>query len=423
MYSLLKAIGKSFSDSNRWSETDISNLTVNELFTRFRRLYIVLTHPTIPHPVTLNLDALRDFKLDRAPNAHYDLKFKDFLVALGNLNLPTVNKLPQEGTQHVRYQDAFRAGYTVTAVNEGLSPDAKIPQADKHSLHLSRSDLDFTEFGDYILAAVNGYFHIVEADRKGAWVIDGMRSARHCGLNMLGLLSFKGIGKLKCVPIKESMVYKLDETDGLSRLLGIDVGENLNNYTILLVLGGYLYTQSENVFNQVSDNAIVVRMSNIDLLHRYQTSRQWLDYSSLPFETSTVNDSLINVEDFLSDENLLAYATLSQSFVVLVDNSELYSDKEYVHTPPTPNQVISYSKPSLPLFHAEGRLAHYWSVEEDDRWCLHLPDNQHRRYQYETDRIGAAIAIHDSEDTQQPVDHSQAYYWRIGTDVQLVDAD
>ena len=413
MYTLVRAVVKPRSNENRWVDKDIANIKMVDLYKDYRKVYAVLSNPFIEGNVTLNIEEIQ------SKYAVSEITFSQMLVENGNLNLPTSYKLPNVANRFARYVDAFMAGYKISPANIKKAHDVDIPLGDKESLFMTKKKLDYSEFKKYCLVAVNGYFHYTDATSEGIWVVDGMKSNFHCKHNTAGIVSFKELGSIESIPIKREQVYKLSEEMPLYKQAIIDVGKNIENKTVILIIGGYMHVLDRRVYNTFNDTSIAVRLSNLPLVERFHESREWLDLSVLPYEKSSNNDSAINREDFLSDENILAYLTLPQSFVVLLDNSEIYVEREYVRRPPTPKLLISFKKPEWPLFHKTGKFANYWPVEEQGQWGLHVVDNQWSRRQYETINHGMLEAMDDNEQTDKPVELSRAYFLKIGTDIKI----
>ena len=413
MYTLVKTFVKSFGNDHRWTEADIGDMAMKDIYLSYRTAYAVLENNFLPDQVTLDVSKIK------SEYGVSELTFNEMLAGLGNKALPTVNTVPELQDRVCRYRDAVKAGYKIYPANSKKSWDAEIPRGDKTDLFLKHKSVDFNTFGKYCMVSVNGFFHMVDAQPDGAWVIDGMKSNLVSNLNLCGIHSFADLGEIKHIPIKANMVSKLSENQGLRYQMCIKVGEPLEDKTVILVLGGYMHILDSNVFYQLNDDSIMVNTGRLPLLDRYQESRRYLDFEGMPFETTDNNDSMINVDDFLSDENILAWATMSQSFVVLVDNKELYTEKSYVRNPPTPKLLISFEKPEYPLFHGIGKVVEYWDRHEHGQWGLSVDDNQWSKLVYHTAKPVDAVIMGDSEHTQKPVELSRAYFLKIRSDLSI----
>jgi hypothetical protein len=412
MYSLVSAIAKSFSSLGRWESVDISQMTFAQLFASYTRVTAVLTNPFIDGPVALDLASI----LGQVGDTNTTVTA--FLTANANNALPTFTPVPVLKHKHVQYRDAFRAGYSVQPVGPYQAPDAQLPAKDKTYLHITNPNVaDFREFYKYCLVSVNGYLHRTDADQNGAWVIDGTKSLWKSNRNQIGFLNFQGVSTLNFVPITPQMVYKQSSSQALANQMRIDVGQDLSNKGLMLVLGGYLHFLDERTFRRIGDQQILIDFNNLPLFERYHESREVLDYSGLPFQTTTRNPSQIAVADFLSDANLTAYVTMSQSFLVIMDNPEVYRDSAFVQTVAGPGMLVAHQFPDKPLMNGIGKLADYWSVFEDQQWSVRVVDNNWNRRVYGTMQKSYWTNIADSRLTQDPVRYSRAQFMVIGTDL------
>lgn len=410
MYTLVSAVGKSFASDGRWEEIEIGTLPFTEIYSTYLKVIAVLSNPFLPTDVSLNLGDIR------LANGGSSKTFNQFLIDNGANALPTSERLPTLATKFARYADAFHAGYKVQPTHPTASPDADLPPADKPWLYLSRPDTDFTLFGKSCMVSVNGFFHRVETDPTGAWVVDGMKSRMVSGENQIGLVSFRELGTITHIPITENMVFKQNDTL-LRHRAYLDVGQDISNKTVMLVIGGYLHLFDPKSFFRVGEQTLCINFQNMPLFERFHESQNFIDLSSLPMERNEENPTMLTVDDFLSDENLTAYLTLSQSFIVLLDNQEIFVDKEYVKNTKNPNMLISYTPPIFPLVNGIGKVAEYWYVPEVGQYSLRVKDNMWHQRLYNTRNPFQALNIADNRVPEDPVRHSRAFFLKIGTDI------
>ena len=438
MYRIIEVIAKSRSTSvvKQWSTVDITNIKLKDLYLLYSKIYVILEHNLIAGRVSLDLDTLKT-KLQNS-----ELTLKSYISSLGNTSLPTSNKLPSLNTKTVRYIDGFRTGFKYKPVNAKKAVDADLPLGDKESLWCTKDGVDCSVIPTRFMANVNGYWHYIEANKAGYWIVGAMASQQHCKLNYLGLLDFKDLGKITHIKITRDMLFKLDDY-GYRNVVGVKTKLDLNNKTVLLVLGGYLHLLQPKVFYTYNDNSILIQSDNLPLLTRFQEANKYLDFSYLPFTRSSNNPNLANKEDFLSDANLEALLTGMHSYLVVLDNSSVYTERIAIRTPPTPNLAISFIEPKLPLIHGLGKVANYWSVEDKNeipneylpmlansgldalQYALYLGDNQWSQLVNYTEAVRdtqaakLATTSTDQEIGVQPVHLSRAYYLNIASDFSL----
>lgn len=364
MYTLVSAIGEPLGGGHRWREVSIGEMSMATIFSTYANVIATLSNPFLSDPVAL------DLQLIRTEHGTKSITFNELLVSLGDAALPTTGALPQLNTQYARYADAFHAGYKVAPIHPTWAPDAEGPEADRTWLRLTRPDTDYALFKKHCMVSINGFYHQMDADANGIYITEGNRSRWVSGLNTIGILSFRRLGQLRTIPITTEMVYKQAPEQGLRHRAYLNVGEDLSGKVVMLVLGGYLHVLDDNTLRRTSDTSLLIDMENLPLFERYYESRQFLDLTSLQLETTEVNPWQIGVEDFLSDAVLTRYLTLPQSFLVVLDNPNVFVDYAPVHQTKMPGMFISFVRPDWPLLTGYGLHTNYWYTYEDRQWSL-----------------------------------------------------
>lgn len=411
MYQLISAIGKPLNGDGRWKSIAIGNVAISVLFSTYSRIIATLSNQFLTAPVALDLVTIRpEFGGE-------SITFNAFLIQNGNATLETLAKPPVLNPRYAKYADAFHVGYKVAPMHLGSAPDAQYTLAEKTSLHLTRPDTDYSLFQQSCLVNVNGFFHLVDTDTHGIYVKDGMRSAFQSGQNQLGILSFRNIGVLKTIPIKPAMVYKQNDRQFYKDRCFVNLGIDVSNKTVLLVLGGYLHVLDRKTFFRVSNSAFCIDIGNYPLLDHFYESKRYLDFTSLALETTTRNSEQIDIDNFYSDAAILAYLTLSQSFFVVIDNPNVFVNKVPVHKTKLPNMFISHVKPEYPLIVGAGKLGNYWYSAEDGQYSLTCVDSLRKHRLYDTVDAAKQYSVSDSCVPGNPVVQSDAFFLEIGCDI------
>ena len=411
MYSLISAIGEPRNGESRWTDIDIGDMTLPNIYAAYENVFAILSNTFLDHQVSLDLSLIQE------QYGGLDVTFNAFLAGLGNQALPTSDTLPELNTRYAKYADAFHAGYKAAPTHPVFSPDAQLPPSEMPWLHLTRPNTDYALFGKSCLVSINGYWHRSETDAGGVYVREGNRSRVVSGHNQVGIYSFREVGEIRQVSITEDMVYTPQGEGQMRYRAHIDLGEDITGKTVFLVLGGYLHAYDQTTFRRIGATQVSIDFNNLPLFERYQESRHYLDYSSMPFERAAVNDSQIAVNNFLSDENLLAYLTLSQSFFVILDTPNIFVSKQAVHRTKMPGMLVAYTPPVYPLVVGHGRTANYWYTKEDGQYSLTCVDSfLHDRVFNKTDPLKQGN-IGDSRGPETPVDHSPGYFLQIGRDI------
>jgi hypothetical protein len=415
-YTLVSAIAKVNNNGARWESVDISNLTFNQIYTQYLRVFAVLSNPFDPAETSLDLAAI-EYQVGDLTQT-----FDQYLINIGNAALPTSTTIPTLQTTYAKYADAWLAGYTITPINPDAAIDSPLPVTDKPWLKLTRSDVDFGLFGQSCMVSVNGYFHYVDTDSTGAYVVDGMKSIVNSNNNQVGIYNLGYLGQITYKQITADMIYKQDGQGALCNGVYLNCGQDISNTTILLVIGGYLHVLDDTTFKRVSDSAIKIDWNNFPYFDRYFESVDTIDMSSLNLEHTNANLSQVAVQQLLSDEAITAYMTLSQSFLVFLNNSEVFRDSQFVQDlatqdPTLPGRYVSYVKPEFPLKVGRGRIAEYWAIEEKGQWGLNIRDGKMDRRVYYTTDPKQLNSIAANRIPDRPYRISPAEFILLGTDV------
>lgn len=413
MFQLVSAIARSNLPGSRWVDLAIGGITLGDLFSQYDKVYARLTNPFYTGVRTLDLDDIRVF----APNP--TLTFSDFLTETGSGNLPVQNVNYSVKTKYAGYNDAFKAKYDIQPISPLGHIDSTILLEDRDWLSMvpKRSGIDMREFFKYCLVTVNGFVHRTDADSTRAYVIDGMKSCRISDLNNCGIISFSKIGALEFVSITPEMIYKRDDAVPYKSRMYIETDVARPNKTPMLVLGGYLHVLDANTFTQVGDKTFCINFQNFPLRDRYFDSYKMIDLSVLGLDHQPSNPVRIDDAELHSDQVLVKYATLSQSFIVFVDNPHIFVEREALPRSNLFNTYISYKKPEWPLVVQAGKLSDYWSVHEAGRWAITNKDGRRNNYDYNTTLEENIVCIDDARTPQNRTTMSLAHFLKVGTDI------
>lgn len=408
MYIVNQALGVRKGLNKRWTIVDLTLLTMRQLYDNFRIVQIELTLPNSANVVYLNLQDVA------AAYATYDGKFSDVLTSLGNASLPTTTSGYVLNKRKAMYRDAFRAGYTVTPVNNVNVIDASVEQASLPNVRLTRSDqtVDYRFAFNHCLVNVNGYFHRTDTDGiNGLMVVDAMKSLRISKQNQIGILSFMQMCDIQIVPITPVML----NTDTLGHPL-LNLSMDLTNKTIMLIFGGYPVFLDGNVLKQVGNSLFSLDMTQLGLIDRLYESLNYIDLSSLGLNTSPYNSSEVAIADLTSTDVVKAWFALSQTFAVVLNAPEIYTQRQAIARIGVPNAYIAYSQPNDLLQLELGRTPSYWSVYEDKQWRLNIYNNVIGNELYYTNPLPSWIYTSGSLMPGMPGRLSQACLLEIGRD-------
>jgi hypothetical protein len=269
----------------------------------------------------------------------------------------------------------------------------------------------------HVLANVNGFYHYTDVSERGVFVVDGMKSCLLSGRNELGLLSFLKLGEIKLIPIEPHMVYKHKSQQKLRYNCFVDAGQDLSQKTVMLVLGGYLHVLDPHNFWRISGSCFGINFDNIPLVDRYYESHKVIDLSSLVLDTTENNPSQINIEQLFSDEVLVRYLSLSQSFFVVLDNQDVFVETLPVKTSPYPGCYTSFGPPIYPLVIGRGRHEVFWPRKEHDRYSLSVNATWTGKFNYDTVRVNKQQSVSDARIPVEGFRNWDAHFLLIGSDI------
>lgn len=421
MYTATSLIGVERGTNKRWVNIGLLDYKVNELFQKFRKLWVtvVVLPDTTEH--YLDMDNVS------AMYADYTGRINDMFIDNADNALPTVDVKPIIETKTAIYRDGIRSNYKATPVSPLYGTNTS--DDNRTSLMLTRTSpvTDYVSFQKHAMVTVNGFFHMIDTDgESGILVYDGNKSRMISNNNQFGIYSFKNVCQLEYVPITQSMLNKrlspemiagTVPAEDFSKIGFVKVDKDLTNKTVMFVIGGYLYGPDSNVISKVSDTEFEIDFQRIPLLNRYFESKEYIDLTGLGLSTTVKNPSQIAVSELLSDAVLYKYLTLSQSFIVIFDTPEMFANKAFIRKTGMPGMYVAYNEPNDLLVTGAGRTPEYWVTYEDGQYSVKVANAVARQRIYNTN---VPLSLNSVAKTQAPVDPdvlSPAYFLEIGRDL------
>lgn len=412
MYTIIKAIGIKFGVNKRWELIDLNDYKVIDLYKTFRKCFIQLSNGT---PAVINCLNIERVSLEYSL---YPGTFEELLLSIGNTALPTIERMPTITTRVAKYRDAFQAGYSVTPVHHLYNTNVAPENLTSVLLTRSKPILDYNNFYKHCLVSVNGLYHLTDTDKvSGVMVYDAYKSLKIANQNQIGIFSFEGVCSLEFVPITRNMIHKQDPSEKLASSAYIHLDKDLTNKSVMLVIGGYLHSVDSDIFKKVGLSDFKIDFSNYRLLDKYYESKNYIDLSSLNLSITTRNLSQTSIEELFSDECIRAYLTLSQSFFVIMDNPDIFTNKIYIKRSNLYGMYISYIEPKYPLKIGLGRHPEYLSTLEDGQYAITVQDNTVQNRIYNTVNALNLNSVSDARTTINPNNIAAACFLEIGKDI------
>lgn len=413
MYSYIKAFGKEIKAGSRWKEVDIKNITLKDIFAKYKEIYSVLSNSFFSTNIGFDLSNIRhDYYVS-------NLTFNQFLMLNENKALVHMSGIPSINTKTIKYADAFHAEYSVVPIHKTASISSDLPNSEKHYLHLSRDDTDYELFYKSCMVTINGYFHLTDYDTTGIYIVDGNKSGRLNNNNNVGLYSFRELGTLEFIPITESMISRQLTDIPLNNKTYIKLNQDISNKIPILVIGGYMHIFDENTFHLVNEKTISIDFLNYPFFDRYYESKKYIDLSPLPLQKYDRNSSQLEINELVSDIDIKALLTLPQSFIALLTADDIFSQRAAIDNTNMYGMMVSHIKPNLPLVTGYGRMADYWYTHEDGQYSINCVNDHVDMNLFNTTNSERLISITDSRNPEERIRKSKSYFLMIGKDISI----
>ena len=411
MYQLESAKVKPVDRFGYWLDEDVSTKTIAELFSDYRKAYFILSNNFLLGQVLyLDMELMKTLNF-----LNESMTLAEWFTDIGNLALPTTTTVPDFSPQLVRFGDAWKANYSMTAVHPTFAIDVDVPASEKTDLLLTRVDTDYIAMGNYCLVSINGLLHRSEGSVDGLRVREAVKSSKICNKTQVGLLSFLKVGTFQILPMNRDMLVQPHPALKMKEKIYLDLGMDLNNKSVLLSLGGYLHA-ADGICRIAGERSICIDFYKIPFAKRYFEQRKLMDVSPLGLSSSVNNPSQISVEELFSDETIKRYIELSQSFLIIVDNPEFFSEFKLLESGELPGIYYSYSnvEPDYPMQLGLGLIGNYWKQFDDGKWVMSVDRGYYDHYNFETTSYLEENSIDDTRRADKPFEYADAFEVTMG---------
>lgn len=410
MLTIKTAYTSSNKKSSRWIETDISSYPMKQLEALFGDVIVVINIPSL-QTLAKQVWVSKLTTLPQWLSASADITFGDWLVSIGETTLPYEDEVKDldQVAKKAHYAHLFHHGYTVKPVDRVNSVDSVGSNANKSDLYVAKKGVSGKVLGTYGLYSVNGYFHIADYDDNAVYIHDGNTTVRKCNQNEVGVLSWRNIGRIRQYPITDTMISGVGSSIPLKDGLYVTLTKEqmASGKVFLFVFGGFLHVLDET-YDRVGERTFRIHTSRLNIVERYFSSIDHLDYSTLKLADYTKfnNDSLVSVNEALTDDNIRAYMKLSQTFLVAVDAARLYTELVPIESPLPGRAFIPTSEFDKDLIvGAYGRVMDYHAITEDDITVLSCALNKRNNYSFYGRPWLLQGAIDNKRDPNDPYRH------------------
>lgn len=410
MYTLVSSLVK----ERHWEDIDISQLSLAEIDSKYEEAYLRVSNPFWTRDRTMLYS-----KITVGYSRRTDT-IQQFFESKGNTTLESINGLASIGAGVVKYADAYWAGYKVLLGNDNTAPGKVIDASEATTLVLSKPGVDGRIFHKNCLVSVNGIIHNTDADSDYIYVTDGGGSVYHSRLNAIGVYNFSNVGELSRHAITEDMLFKTVSTQPYRHQIFIKAPVDSTNKTVALVFGGYLHLLDSLTFFRVGENSFCIDVQSIPLIERFIESRELIDMSVLGLEFNGRHDAQFSQDQLLSDETLVKWLSMSQSFLLYIDSDNITVDKEALPKTVFAKQYITYKDTTLPLVGGYGLLQPYWKYEDDNQFSITVGNNIRPNYLFRTTSLSEVPMPADNKVPYDTQSYNTSYFWSISSEKIIV---
>ena len=410
MYVYTKSLVKEKGTNKRWLDVDLRNLTLSNIYSTYTQVYLFLNN------TTMQSDVVVDLMHYRSELRNSTATLNNYLVSLGNTALVTTDDYPVLKGGTLKYADAFHAGYKVDKSARLASTSVELPEEDLTDIYMTRGELVTSVFEENVLVSINGFIHYSDADAGGVLVHDANTSRHISTNNHIGLYSFYELGGIKKVKITNDMILQHGNAE-LHNSLVIKLAEDISHYTPAIVIGGFLHILDRDFLTVLANDQLLVNIGKLDLIDRYYRSLENIDVSSLPVTKYDRNDKLVEISEIHSEEYIRAYLTLSQSFIVLIKNKEVYREDVHLSLLPQKTGARTKLEPVFPVRDGGGLLVDYWYHHEDGEYYLSYLSRNTNNYLDSTTSIEYLDGYVDSRYSTSKSHRDHIYFMKISTDL------
>jgi hypothetical protein len=250
-------------------------------------------------------------------------------------------------------------------------PAALAGEAQNIRLFRRDTNIDYSYMLKRCLISVNGFYHLCDTNgRDGLMVIKAMDGQTLSGQLEIGLLSFSKVCQINCLPIQTDQIVENDQGR-----VSVDLKTDLTNKSVFMVFAGYMVFLDDLSFKQTGESKFTIDLNNMGLVNRYFEASKFIDLSAINTLKDAARPGRVDVASLTSIDNATAWMTLSQTFFVVCDTPQIYTQKNYLSTSSTVGIYYSYVQPTFPLCLETYRQPSYISFEEGNQWKIIVQDN------------------------------------------------
>ena len=355
--------------NKRWGTIDPSQYSVRQLFYYFRQVQVTITDGTTSYYLDLSTLPTQYYTYDGTISA---------LIPTLNPNqlTYTTTGIKLNNQKAVCYA-SDQLGYALNLTSaSGIVLDN--PDASNYLLLNNYTNL-YMDVDTYetCLIAYNGLYHLPNYLKGvGIALTNGAASALKQNHSLkASILDFSAVGSLTYESFTNSkLTFPFDQT------IAVTLTTNLTNKSVLFSIGGILHTVDDTMIRQVGVNQYLFNITPL-------ISPKLITHLGLFIDIGPVLSQITTETNNLTQEQLMALFTLSQTFAVVIDAKEIYTANYFVENIHNPNKYYSYQAPLAALVDEFGKHIPYNRSSFADRYVI----NPHHPPQYTFDTANSGL--------------------------------
>ena len=417
MYQLITSYVQPRGQWNGELEADIASKPIREVYSTSLRVILVLSEPSLTSLQTLDLKDVQEDIYQLPPSTTVN----EWLQGLGNQALPTRAGLPEITKGRVASVSAFIAGFSVDIWDKNANPNDAQTTGPGADLKLTKVSDDDKVPGDYLLATVNGAFHVTDYNDKTIFVEGGgFSSILKDSIPSVQLYSFAEIGKVKQIPFTYC-VFGGGEDQPMNKGVYVQLPEDIGNRTVFVSIGGVLHPYQKG-WNVTGDRNLLLAWSHLAINDIYLNTRELIRWDEVEarMDMDPLKVSGVEQHIFSDDDSITAILNMPQSFVVLIDNPNVLINAERLEDTGLPGKYYHYGDGDIPVRMSNGLMPHYVPIKErvatkKPVWVLGINPIVGKWYRYYSDTrpINEYDFRPNALRSQFPFEYAKAYHLNI----------
>lgn len=422
MYTYQSAVLRKRGKNQVFTSVNAASILMPSLLADYVDGYIIMTNPSLSGNRYISLKKLKGAQL---PITNQTLTL--WLSAIGNAVLPELDEVPTLETKHISYANATQVGYRVMRVHPTQDPSAPAIDGSKTDLLLTRPGMDKDDFYNHTLVTVGGLIYRSDNTSHGIRIKDAGRNIEVSDASTsIGILSFKNVCAIQPHSVTEPMIEKNPLNAPLKQEVIIATSIDASNKGVMLVIGGYLHL-NDSTFDIIEKNPLTIKVNTrrLALVQRFYESKKLKPMDHLNLSPLEDAPGVLSIAEFFSDENITAWLTQLNTFIVTTDSPVLYYKKHSINIPLIPGLFETHQVPYFPVRTTFGRLPETWvratpGYTEDTKRYVMLgapEDNTRPNYLFDTNTWETETIVDDMLTLPNAKPYGAAHLFEIGAQV------